>query len=386
MSLLQRYFRTEALWPVLLSLSALAGLALLTQSLQTLDLIVENRQSAFTFFKITFLALPQLIAIIMPLSVFMAVLYALNRLHGDSELIVAKASGASAWQISSPFIRLGVFALIFHLLINLFVQPSSFRQMRVEILKVRTDIASRMIQEGQFVTPTPALTLYAREISADGKLKDVIIHDARESPQAIIHTANKGEVIRKGDTFILSLQNGSVQQEIDDGFVDVVEFDDYTLDLSDAAVVDTTLRLKTSDRFLHELLRPDPRELLSRNIKREYIAEGHARLSSPLYNLALVFLALSFMVRGEHQKMGYSRRIAICASLGFLVRLLGFGLSSAAEGNMALNPFQYVLPCLIILVCSLHLANPKKRVRRQKKRRAVYDAGLESYDQESSVS
>jgi len=138
----------------------MASLALLTQSLQTLDLIVENQQSALTFFKITFLALPQLIAIILPLSVFMAVLYALNRLHSDSELIVAKASGASAWQISSPMMRLGLLALIAHLIINLFVQPSSFRQMRAEVLKVRTDIASQMIQEGQFVTPKTAQSMW----------------------------------------------------------------------------------------------------------------------------------------------------------------------------------------------------------------------------------
>ena len=107
MTLLQRYFWTQALWPLILSLTALASLALLTQSLQTLDLIVENRQSAVTFFYITILALPQLISVIMPLAVFMAVLYALNRLNIDSEMIVAKASGVSPWQIASPVMRLG---------------------------------------------------------------------------------------------------------------------------------------------------------------------------------------------------------------------------------------------------------------------------------------
>jgi len=76
MALLQRYFWTQALYPLILSLSALAALALLTQSLQTLDLIVENRQSGLTFLYITVLALPQLISIIMPLAVFMSTLYA----------------------------------------------------------------------------------------------------------------------------------------------------------------------------------------------------------------------------------------------------------------------------------------------------------------------
>jgi len=101
MKLLQRYIFTQAFLPAVLALSALALLALLTQSLQTLDLIVENRQSAATFFFITFLALPQLISIIMPLAVFMAAIYALNRMTNDSELIVAKANGVSPWAIGT---------------------------------------------------------------------------------------------------------------------------------------------------------------------------------------------------------------------------------------------------------------------------------------------
>ena len=114
MSLLQRYIFSQAFLPAVLSLSALAILALLTQSLQTLDLIVENRQSATTFFYITILALPQLIGIILPLAVFMAAIYALNRMTGDSELSVAKANGVSPWSIGTPILRLGVYACLLY--------------------------------------------------------------------------------------------------------------------------------------------------------------------------------------------------------------------------------------------------------------------------------
>ena len=362
MTLLQRYFWTQALWPLLLSLAALAGLALLTQSLQTLDLVVENRQSALTFLKITFLALPQLISIIMPLSVFMAALYALNRLNSDSELIVAKASGFSPWQIASPVIRLGAYALIAHLIINLVVQPLSFRQMRAEILKVRTDIASQMVQAGDFVTPSPGLTVYAREIGADSTLKDVMIYDARNPNNITTHMAKTGEVQRNPTQVTLSLRDGSVQQKLEDGSLDVIEFENYVVDLSDVMAMDNVLRLKTSDRFLHELLRPDPREFADRKFKRELAAEGHARLSAPLYNIALVLLALCFMVRGEHLRLGYGRRIAVCASLGFVIRLTGFGVASAAESDRWLNIVQYCLPLIVIAYCTFYLMK-RKRVR-----------------------
>jgi len=362
-TLLQRYFWTQALYPLLLSLTALAALALLTQSLQTLDLIVENRQSGLTFLYITILALPQLISIIMPLAVFMSTLYALNRLNMDSEMVVAKASGFSPWQIASPALRLGMYALIAHLIINLVIQPFAFSQMRGEILKVRTDIASQMVRAGEFVTPTAGLTVYAREIAPEGAMKDVIIYDTRDDSGATTHTAKTGRLTRGDESSaILVLQDGNVQQILDDGSLDLVAFDDYQIDLSDVMAMDSILRRKPSDLYLHELLRPDQRVYANRKYRLELKAEGHNRLAAPIYNLTLAMLALCFMIRGEHQRMGYGRKIALCAAIGFVIRLIGFGLASAAESDPSLNPVQYTLPLMICVLCALYLLR-RKRMR-----------------------
>ena len=362
MTLLQGYFWKQALYPLLLSLAALAALALLTQSLQTLDLIVENRQSGLTFLYITLLALPQLIAIIMPLAVFMATLYALNRLNMDSELIVAKASGFSPWQIASPVLRLGMYALIAHLILNLLIQPFAFSQMRGEILKVRTDIASQMVRAGEFVTPTAGLTVYARSIAPDGAMKDVIIYDTRDDSGATTHTAKSGYLTRGEESARLILKTGNVQQILEDGSLDLIAFDDYQIDLSDVMAMDSVLRRKPSDLYLHELLRPDSRVYASRKYRRELKAEGHNRLATPIYNLALVMLALCFMIRGEHQRLGYGRKIAICAAIGFVIRLTGFGLTSAAESDPSLNIIQYALPLSVCAGCAWYLLR-RKRIR-----------------------
>lgn len=344
-----------------MTLLALAMLALLTQSLQTIDLIVENRQSALTFLRITALALPQLIGIILPLAIFIATLYALNRLNADSELIVAKASGISIWQISSPFVRLGVAAMIVHLVISLLVQPLAFRQMRMDVLEVRTDLASQLIQPGTFVTPTQGLTVYASDLTSDGQLSDIIIHDARNTgTNELMHTAKSGVIQRTPAGAALLLSDGAVQQILPDQSLDVIEFGDYRVDLSDALTFDTRLRLKSSDLFLHELLRPDPNRFMAAEQRTEYAAEGHSRISATLYNTALVFLALVFLARGQHQRLGYGRRIVICAALGFFIRLAGFAATSASEANRLLNLIQYAIPLGLILICLILLLIPKK--------------------------
>ncbi|NNE59237.1 MAG: LptF/LptG family permease [Hellea sp.] len=359
MSKLQEYFWKQAFWPLIITLLGLAALALLTQSLTTLDLIVENRQSALTFFYITILALPQLMSIILPLAVFMAVIYAVNRLNVDSEMSVAKAVGTSPWQISTPFVRLACLAVIGHLLLNLWIQPSSFRTMRVELLKVKTDLASQMVRPGEFVTPTSGLTVYAREILPNGRMEDVIIRDARVEPVST-YTAKAGIITKSRDSARLTLQEGMIQQLENDGTFTPITFEKYQIDLSEIVAMDRNFRLKTSDRYLHELFYPSAVDRANPDFYPSLIAEGHARLATPLYNIALTLLALAFLVRGQFQKLGYGRRIALLAVIGFGLRLVGFALISASEGNMALNPLQYAVPIVVSLACLWYLLSRSK--------------------------
>ena len=363
MKLIQKYIMRQTRTPLLLALGALSLLALLTQSLSTLDLITQNRQSAFTFIYITVLALPQLFSIIMPLAIFMAMIYAINRLNVDSELVVTKAAGFSPWQLTSPALRIASFALLAHLIINLFVQPLTFREMRKQLLNVRTDIASRMVQAGEFTSPSPGLTLYANEILPSGHMQNVIIHDSRSSDKPLTYFAKVGQVQSSDNgRTSFTLTDGNVSYINENGQMDITNFEKTTYDLTEILAVDPVLRLKTSDRYLHELLFPDPSDYNVVRYRGKYLAEGHSRLSTPLYNIALVLLALAFLVRGEHKKMGYGRRIALAAFVGFTLRLLGFVIASVAEETPALNIAQYALPILIAIVSSFVLLQ-KKRVR-----------------------
>jgi len=374
MKLIQKYFLRQARTPLLLSLLALSVLALLTQSLSTLDLITQNRQSAVTFLYITVLALPQLFSIIMPLAVFMAMLYALNRLNVDSELVVTKASGFSPWQIASPALRIASYALVAHLLINLFVQPYTFRLMRSALLDVRTDVASRMVRAGEFTTPSSGLTFYASEILPTGLMRDVLIYDERSADAPLTYAAKEGQVNSSIDgKTSFTLYNGNVSYLKDTGSMDITDFEQNTYDLTEILSVDPVLRLKTSDRYLHELFVPDPADYAVIRYKKEYLAEGHSRLATPLYNYALVLLALAFLIRGEHQKLGYGRRLAIAGTLGFTLRLGGFAIASAAEKDSAMNAAQYALPIIISAIAIWYLLHTRRAQRIFKHGKAKYN-------------
>ena len=64
MSKVQTYLFYEVLRAVLIIVGGLAMLALLAQGLSRTDLILENRQSALTYFYIVMLGAPQVIALL----------------------------------------------------------------------------------------------------------------------------------------------------------------------------------------------------------------------------------------------------------------------------------------------------------------------------------
>src|SRR4051812_33553925 len=147
MRLIDRYLLRQLLGPTLLATAALTGVALLSQSLSALDLMVNQRQSALVFLQVTLLAMPQLINMVLPIAIFVAALVALNRLHTEQEIVVCFAGGMSRWRVISPAIRLAATIAFIALLSNLFLQPAASRAMREELFQVRTDLASTLVRE-----------------------------------------------------------------------------------------------------------------------------------------------------------------------------------------------------------------------------------------------
>jgi len=74
------------------------------------------------------------------------------------------------------------------------------------------------------------------------------------------------------------------------------------------------------------------------------------------------------MISGQHLRLGYGRRIAICAVIGFAIRIIGFALVSNAESNNAINIVQYMLPLGLIIICMAVLFWPHIQERKHRRR------------------
>jgi lipopolysaccharide export system permease protein len=353
MRLIQRYLFRQLMGHTLVATAALTGVAVLTASLSALDILVNDRQSLVVFAEVTLLATPQILAMILPLAVCVAGLVGLNRLHTEQEIVICFAGGMSRWRVAAPAIRVAALAAVLNLVINLWVQPASFREMRQVLEAVRTDIATTLIRPGEFTHPSPGLTVFAQSMDSSGEIKNVFIDQSNRRDGSTTYMAAKARIAKRDGAPVMILHNGSIQRFSKAGVLDVLYFDENIQDLRPFLKLSGHVVYQPSDRYLHELFFPDLRRAWERaNVKKLY-AEGHGRLATPLYNLAFMALALAAVLGGAFSRLGYAVRIAVAAAAGVAVRVLGFVAGAAAEGNLALNLLQYVPPVTCFLVSLL---------------------------------
>lgn len=363
MTQLIAYIFRHMLITLLAVAAALAAIALLSQSLGALDLIVDQRQSADIFLKVTLLALPQLVALVLPIATFVGVLIALNRLHNDHELVIAQSAGLSRWSLSQPALRLGVYAALAILFANLWVQPFSTRYMRTLLFSAKTDLASILVKEGSFSHPATGLTVYASERGSAGTLKNILLHDQNQEGSPVTYIADSGQIVARDEGPALIMQQGSRQTLSEDGRYGFLSFDEYTFDLQGYLKSSDEFFLKLSDRFLHELLFPDMTQRWEIDNHRKLWAEAHYRLSSPLYAIAFALIAAVAILGGRFTRLGYGKRIAGAAGIALLTRILGFGAQSAGVDTPMVNAVQYVVPITAILICMYILTKSSKQAR-----------------------
>src|ERR1700704_4186512 len=104
MSAFDRYIFRTTFGAFLLVLISLTAVIWLTHALREIDLMTNQRQTILVFIGITGLLIPLLVLVIAPIALVIAVSYTLNKLNGDSEIVVMTAAGMSPWRMFRPFL------------------------------------------------------------------------------------------------------------------------------------------------------------------------------------------------------------------------------------------------------------------------------------------
>ncbi|MEL6112478.1 MAG: LptF/LptG family permease [Pseudomonadota bacterium] len=365
MTSLDRYILRQFFGPFVLIIVVLTLVIWLTQSLQRIDILIENGSGFGLFLYLSLLIIPSLLVILIPFALFGAGVYALYRMHSDSEIAVIYAAGISRTRLAMPILLVTLFGALATLYVALDLSPRTYRILKQNVLTLRTDLAGNILRGGQFVTAINGFTIYVDETSGGNEFRGILINDYRNPNETRTYMAERGALRETGAGPVLILVNGNVQRVRKDKPIeelDLLPFGETRINVS-SLQSDQELQLELTERYLSELLNPDLSREWERNNLGKLRAEAHNRLATPLYAFSYVLIALFALVGGAYNRRGYLVRVALAGAGVITLRVGGF-IAQTMAAETGTQWLQYALPLSVIIVGGAVLADgPRMRLR-----------------------
>jgi lipopolysaccharide export system permease protein len=342
MRTLGRYIRRQNLGVMIFVTAALSFTVWIAQSLRLIDLIVNRGLSIELFLYLAVLILPRFLDVVLPIGVFIAVLFTFNRLAVESELGVMRAAGLSPLSLARPALALAAIAFLVLMSLSAYFLPVTNRAFKDLEFEIRNRFVSSLVQSGTFTTIADKITFYARSRDESGEVAGLMINDGRDPRRPVTILAERAAFVDTASGQRLVMLKGSRQQfDSDAKKLSVLTFDRYTLDLGTLRDAPMARYREVHERFLPDLFFPPAG--LDPVLHRSFVVEGHRRILIPLSVFSFALIPLACLLPGELNRRGYARRVVLAVGIAFLFELIDLGVDDLASRFIAAIPLMYVV-------------------------------------------
>ena len=350
-SQLDRYIFRQLAVALIAVTGGLVALIWLTQSLRFVELVVNRGLSLVVFLKLTGLLIPNFVAVILPITIFVVVQFVYQRLAGDRELTVMRAAGLSPVALARPALVLTTAVVVACYVLNIWLVPVSYSAFREYQFEIRNRMAAFLLQEGVFTPISDDMTVYIRSRDREGTLRGILVEDARQKNSRATILSESGRLVNGPNGPRVLLQNGS-RQEIDrvSGRLNVLTFAENSIDLSSGTKNGEQRYRDAAEMSIPELLNPPP-NIAARDVGKLQV-EAHRRLAAPLTAASFALLALLSVLTGAFRRHGNVLRplIAVLSVVGLLA--LGLAIGNLAARQVSLIPLMWVHAILPGILCA----------------------------------
>jgi lipopolysaccharide export system permease protein len=214
--IIQRYVLREHAGPFFFALSTLTSLMLLNYIAKRFGDLVGKGLPWGAIGEFFLLSIPFTVAMTLPMSVLVAVLYAFSRLAAENEITALKASGVSMVKLVRPPLGAGVILSLVMIAFNDQLLPRAnhrLRQLQTDIANKKPTFALReqVINE---VMPSRFYMRVGRIESATNTLREVTIYDLGDPMRRRTVYADSGQMVLIGGSDLLLTLNNGYSQEV----------------------------------------------------------------------------------------------------------------------------------------------------------------------------
>ena len=337
----------------------------LSQALRNLDILSNDSISFVSYVFYIILLLPKLSMITIPVSIFLAIIFALNKLRLDSELIIFGSTGNSNRDILlKPLTLIGVFFFFVILFLSLYLEPKSSAEIRSKITEIRnSSISSSILKEKRFITPDNNLTVFFKNIEGQ-EVYGILLHDRSEINNIKTYVAKRGFLKNKNGNNLIVLYDGTMQVYNEEQYkISEIDFESYSIDLSIFDKVEKGF-FYADENSTFELIR----KIKSLKYSDEEFGVLHNRFVKAIYIFVLVFLPLIIFKIIKKPDDNSSLIISLIITFGIIIKFFEVSMESILINNNNMVVLNYLMPILlfifIILFLFININNIKEKIKR----------------------
>ena len=343
------------------------------RAVQLFDQLIASGQTAMVFLEFSAMIVPGVIVFIIPIASFAAAVSVTNRLNSESELVVAQAAGYGPFRLARPVLVFGVFTALFMLVLTHVLVPMSQLRFAERQAEVAENITARFLTEGSFVHPVEGVTLYIREISVSGELKDIFLSDERNPAQKFTYTAKKALILRTdvGPRLIMfdglaQVLNSKTQR------LSTTGFKNFTYDISALLTGPIGGDRTVTQIYTPELLNPPAATLTETGETRAALrAEGHFRNAQALYSIVTAMTGFSMLIVAGFSRFGLWRQVVMALGAVALLQTLDntmLDMARRADGQLWLVYVATLVGAIFNIFVLIMSGRPSPRDMRLRRR------------------
>ncbi|WP_347266130.1 LPS export ABC transporter permease LptF [Paracoccus sp. (in: a-proteobacteria)] len=341
----------------------------INRAVSLFEQLISDGQTALVVLEFTALTLPVVISVVLPIAAFVASAYGTNRLAGESELVAMQAAGMSPWRLARPVLVFGILVGLMVALLVHSIVPMARARLTDRQAEIAQNVTAQFLRAGSFQYPARGVTLFIRDIAADGRLLDFFLEDARKPGDEMTYTATEALLVRTDAGPRLVLMQGMVQNlRHADGrqSLSVTRFSELAYDLGGLIDADATRQRDLRAYPTLRLLDPDPELLeLTGATRDKALAEAHERLARPLQAPVAAMLGFAMLLLGGFSRFGVWRQVIWAVVALIVVQFLATAAENQVAGDASRWPLIYLSPAVgaAIAAMVLWLAARPRRAR-----------------------
>jgi lipopolysaccharide export system permease protein len=317
--ILDRYMVAALGGPFLFGLAAFTLLFVAGELLNIARLVSEEHASLIAAGKYFLYTLPGTLVLTFPMSMLLAVLLAMSRLSGDSEITAMRAGGVSLYRIAAPLIGVGVVASLVGLLFQeLIVPTASLRAeeiLRSEIQSGGSNIVTNQLVNTVLPNGDRQLTIAQGFDPKTDELEDTTIEVLRGSTPMSLLFAPRGHYHGNSWKFF------NATEFVLTPCCETINNPELDIDIG----ADPS-QLVEQYRAPEDMSRAEIRRLLNSGIKTtdtsryaRLLVTYHSKLARPWASLVFALLAIPLGIRPQRSSSGAGFGISIAIVFAFYV-------------------------------------------------------------------